>query len=127
MVPDVGAMNLPGAPQMNSEARHKGTESEGVRGLKSLGVRDLHHRMAFLACSVQVRCNVFMYRVMFGVGGLGHPLGKYLPIGMYLFPCFRLQIKVLTRILLIRAQVKKRLHRSSKSACLLPNGTLSIK
>lgn len=39
---------------MSSAARHKGNESEGVRGLKSLGVRDLHHRMCFLACSVQV-------------------------------------------------------------------------
>ena len=25
---------------------------EGVQGLKSLGVRDLHHKMAFLACNV---------------------------------------------------------------------------
>merc|ERR1719394_448891 len=32
--------------------RHKGEESEGVRGLKSLGVQDLHYRMAFLACGV---------------------------------------------------------------------------
>lgn len=54
VVPDVASLNLPGAPSVNSGARHKGTESEGVRGLKSLGVRDLHHRMAYLACSVQV-------------------------------------------------------------------------
>merc|ERR1711936_1436489 len=53
VVPDVASLNLPGAPSVNSAARHKGTESEGVRGLKSLGVRDLHHRMAYLACSVQ--------------------------------------------------------------------------
>lgn len=53
VVPDVGAMSLPGArAQINS--RHKpGDEAEGVRGLKSLGVRDLHYRVAFLACSVQ--------------------------------------------------------------------------
>ena len=54
VVPDVASLNLPGAPSVNSGARHKGTESEGVRGLKSLGVRDLHHRMAYLACAVQV-------------------------------------------------------------------------
>ena len=52
VVPDVGALNLPGA-RSESNARHKGDESEGVRGLKSLGVRDLHYRLAFLACSVQ--------------------------------------------------------------------------
>jgi len=51
VVPDVGALNLPGA-QAESGNRHKGEESEGVRGLKSLGVRDLHYRMAFLACGV---------------------------------------------------------------------------
>ena len=51
MVPDVGAINLPGA-QAETGHRHKGEQSEGVRGLKSLGVRDLHYRMAFLACSV---------------------------------------------------------------------------
>ncbi|XP_022910092.1 DNA replication licensing factor Mcm6 [Onthophagus taurus] len=53
VVPDVGALSLPGAKtQMNS--RHKkGDDSEGIRGLKALGVRDLHYRMAFLACSVQ--------------------------------------------------------------------------
>lgn len=53
VVPDVASINLPGAPSLNSGARHKGAQSEGVRGLKSLGVRDLHHRMAYLACSVQ--------------------------------------------------------------------------
>ena len=54
VVPDVASINLPGAPAITSAARHKANESEGVRGLKSLGVRDLHHRMCFLACSVQV-------------------------------------------------------------------------
>lgn len=51
VVPDVGALQLPGA-QAESGARHKGEDSEGVKGLKSLGVRDLHYRMAFLACGV---------------------------------------------------------------------------
>jgi len=50
VVPDVGSLNLPGA-RAESGARHKGEESEGLRGLKSLGVRDLHHRTAFLACT----------------------------------------------------------------------------
>ena len=52
VVPDVSSINLPGA-RAESSARHKGEESEGVTGLKSLGVRDLHHKMSFLACSVQ--------------------------------------------------------------------------
>lgn len=51
VVPDVSALNLPGA-RAESSARHKGEESEGVTGLKALGVRDLNYRMAFLACSI---------------------------------------------------------------------------
>ena len=35
-----------------SASRGRGNETEGVQGLKSLGVRDLHHKMAFLACNV---------------------------------------------------------------------------
>ena len=51
VVPDVGVINLPGA-QAETSNRHRGEQAEGVRGLKSLGVRDLHYRMAFQACSV---------------------------------------------------------------------------
>ena len=51
VVPDVGALNMPGA-RAESDQRHRGQEAEGVMGLKSLGVRDLHYRMAFLACAV---------------------------------------------------------------------------
>ena len=51
VVPDVGAMNMPGA-RAESDQRHRGQEAEGVMGLKSLGVRDLHYQMAFLACAV---------------------------------------------------------------------------
>ncbi len=51
VVPDVGSLQLPGA-RAESSARRKGDADEGVRGLKSLGVRDLHHRLAFLACNV---------------------------------------------------------------------------
>lgn len=31
---------------------NEGYETEGVRGLKTLGVRDLTYRLAFLACTV---------------------------------------------------------------------------
>lgn len=51
VVPDVAVLNLPGA-RAESSARHKGEDSEGVTGLKALGVRDLNYRMAFLACSI---------------------------------------------------------------------------
>jgi len=51
VVPDVSAINLPGA-RSESSARHKGDDSEGVSGLKALGVRDLTYRLAFLACSI---------------------------------------------------------------------------
>merc|ERR1719270_2371183 len=59
VVPDVGAINLPGA-QAETSNRHRGEQAEGMRGLKSLGVRDLHYRMAFLACSVSTggRCKL---------------------------------------------------------------------
>jgi len=54
VVPDIGVLAAPGA-RAETNARHKAgeTSSEGVRGLKALGVRDLNYRMAFLACSVQ--------------------------------------------------------------------------
>ncbi|RZF45302.1 hypothetical protein LSTR_LSTR011118 [Laodelphax striatellus] len=53
VVPDVGALSMPGA-RAESGAHHKTGDgnNEGIRGLKALGVRDLKYRMAFLACSV---------------------------------------------------------------------------
>lgn len=54
VVPDVATMSLPGA-RAETSTRLKGAEgyeTEGVRGLKALGVRDLTYRLAFLACSV---------------------------------------------------------------------------
>ncbi|KAH0554948.1 DNA replication licensing factor Mcm6 [Cotesia glomerata] len=52
VVPDVGQLNLPGA-KAEIGSRHKaGDQGEGLRGLKSLGVRDLNYKLAFLACSV---------------------------------------------------------------------------
>ncbi|XP_014244305.1 DNA replication licensing factor Mcm6 [Cimex lectularius] len=50
VLPDVGAIALPGAKAEPSRKNKYG--SDGVRGLKSLGVRDLKYKMAFLACSV---------------------------------------------------------------------------
>ena len=53
VVPDVGSISVPGArAESSSRKPGEGPESEGVRGLKALGVRDLNYRLAFLACSV---------------------------------------------------------------------------
>ncbi|KAJ8665405.1 hypothetical protein QAD02_007067 [Eretmocerus hayati] len=52
VVPDVGALAVPGAKADTGSRHKKGEQDEGVRGLKALGVRDLNYRMAFLACSV---------------------------------------------------------------------------
>jgi len=55
VVPDVAQINMPGAKAETKGSMNKGpaADIEGIRGLKSLGVRDLTYRMAFLACSVQ--------------------------------------------------------------------------
>ncbi|CAL8083199.1 unnamed protein product [Orchesella dallaii] len=55
VVPDVGALNLPGA-RAESGNRHRAEGSEdtgGLQGLKALGARDLHYRLAFLACYIR--------------------------------------------------------------------------
>eukprot|EP00794_Sanderia_malayensis_P003738 gene3738-4260_t len=53
VVPDVSKLNLPGAKAETSErGRGRGDYSEGIKGLKALGVRNLNYRLAFLACSV---------------------------------------------------------------------------
>ncbi|KAK3796633.1 hypothetical protein RRG08_008387 [Elysia crispata] len=55
VVPDVGAMTMPGAQAETSAKVGRGAEgfqNEGVRGLKTLGVRDLTYKLAFLACTV---------------------------------------------------------------------------
>ncbi|XP_013418015.1 zygotic DNA replication licensing factor mcm6-B [Lingula anatina] len=53
VVPDVAQISQPGARAETGSRVHgnKGFESEGVRGLKALGVRDLSYRLAFLACT----------------------------------------------------------------------------
>lgn len=71
VVPDVGAMALPGARTQISSRHKSGDESEGIRGLKVLGVRDLHYKMAFLACSVQPTNPRF--------GGVEMPLDEITP------------------------------------------------
>lgn len=54
VVPDVGALNLAGArAESAGRRRNEGAEDTGgVQGLKALGVRELHYRLAFLACSI---------------------------------------------------------------------------
>lgn len=52
-VPDVGVLSFPGA-KADMKNRSKGggeNVTDGVRGLKALGVRNLNYRLAFLACS----------------------------------------------------------------------------
>ena len=41
-----------------------GYETEGVRGLKTLGVRDLTYRLAFLACTVTPNNSKVRYCVL---------------------------------------------------------------
>jgi DNA replication licensing factor MCM6 len=58
VVPDVSQLGIPG---VNSEMMREnrggrgegGVASQGVTGLKSLGVRDLLYKTAFLGCMVQ--------------------------------------------------------------------------
>ena len=55
VVPDVSQLGLPGVrPEAVRDNRNaaRGSEQTGVTGLKSLGVRDLTYRLAFLACMV---------------------------------------------------------------------------
>ncbi|XP_007552575.1 zygotic DNA replication licensing factor mcm6-B-like [Poecilia latipinna] len=55
VVPDVSQLSTPGLRAETSTrvpGRPQGLESEGLRGLKALGVRELSYRLAFLACNV---------------------------------------------------------------------------
>ena len=48
---------IPGArAESGTRTAGQGPDTEGVRGLKALGVRDLSYRLAFLACTV-TPCN----------------------------------------------------------------------
>ncbi|XP_075986407.1 minichromosome maintenance 6 isoform X1 [Anticarsia gemmatalis] len=55
VVPDVGSLSLPGAKAELTTRTKQANEGqmEGIKGLKALGVRELHYKTAFLACSVQ--------------------------------------------------------------------------
>lgn len=55
VVPDVSQLRTPGVRAETSTrvaGGPQGYDSEGVRGLKALGVRELSYRLAFLACNV---------------------------------------------------------------------------
>nr|XP_026245279.1 DNA replication licensing factor MCM6 [Urocitellus parryii] len=54
VVPDVSKLSTPGArAETNSRVSGvDGYETEGIRGLRALGVRDLSYRLVFLACFV---------------------------------------------------------------------------
>ncbi|KAH0510073.1 DNA replication licensing factor MCM6 [Microtus ochrogaster] len=54
VVPDVSKLSIPGArAETNSRVSGvDGYETEGIRGLRALGVRDLSYRLVFLACYV---------------------------------------------------------------------------
>lgn len=55
VVPDVSMLGLPGLKAQSvrdSKNAPRGGDNSGVSGLKSLGVRDLTYRLAFLACMV---------------------------------------------------------------------------
>ncbi|XP_053619566.1 DNA replication licensing factor Mcm6 isoform X2 [Plodia interpunctella] len=55
VVPDVGSLSFPGAKaELTTRTRQTNDgQMEGIKGLKALGVRELHYKTAFLACSVQ--------------------------------------------------------------------------
>ncbi|XP_063369189.1 DNA replication licensing factor Mcm6 [Cydia amplana] len=55
VVPDVGSLSMPGAKaELTTRTRQNNEgQMEGIKGLKALGVRELHYKTAFLACSVQ--------------------------------------------------------------------------
>ncbi|XP_065323446.1 DNA replication licensing factor MCM6-like isoform X1 [Gordionus sp. m RMFG-2023] len=55
VIPDISKLATAGA-RIESSTRIKGgegTQNEGVKGLKALGVRDLTYRLAFLACNIE--------------------------------------------------------------------------
>ena len=58
VVPDIMALASPGeraeCRREASQRKNSTVGTEGVRGLRALGVRDLSYRLAFIANSVQV-------------------------------------------------------------------------
>ena len=55
VVPDVSALSRSGesAQSVRGGGGSRDSNGEGVRGLKTLGCRDMTYRLAFLSCSVQ--------------------------------------------------------------------------
>jgi DNA replication licensing factor MCM6 len=80
VVPDVSQLSLPGGQQATMSRESKtggpggGAGGSGVTGLKSLGVRDLQYKTAFLACMAQdmdarVRLSVHSLSLRLSVSG----------------------------------------------------------
>ncbi|CAH4037068.1 DNA replication licensing factor Mcm6 [Pieris brassicae] len=61
VVPDVGSLSMPGAKAELTTRTKLANEGqmEGIKGLQALGVRELHYKTAFLACSVQATARRF--------------------------------------------------------------------
>ncbi|XP_065350036.1 DNA replication licensing factor Mcm6 [Cloeon dipterum] len=54
VVPDVGSISLPGVRAEPPKGHKEGSDADaGIKGLKSLGVRELNYKLCFLACSVE--------------------------------------------------------------------------
>ncbi|CAP29514.1 Protein CBR-MCM-6 [Caenorhabditis briggsae] len=55
VIPDIAQLSTPGLrAETSNQNRGRATDkSEGITGLKALGVRDLTYKMAFLACHIQ--------------------------------------------------------------------------
>lgn len=70
VVPDILALASPGeraeCRREASQRKNAAVGTEGVRGLRALGVRDLSYRLAFIANSVQVG-HTFVKSVMMGI------------------------------------------------------------
>lgn len=53
VVPDVSVISTPSARAESGSGQKRGdANSEGVKGLKCLGIRELNYKMSFLACSL---------------------------------------------------------------------------
>lgn len=54
VIPDIAQLRLPGSKlESNAEGRSRSNGSDGIGGLKALGVRELAYKLAFLAGTVQ--------------------------------------------------------------------------
>jgi DNA replication licensing factor MCM6 len=72
VVPDVSQLGLPGVNkemmrENNTGRGDGGVASQGVTGLKALGVRDLQYKTAFLACHVRSADSKVRLLLFFGI------------------------------------------------------------